>query len=566
MGNRARTWRLASCALASLALAAHAGASAPALHFDGLLRGGLVVDGSGQAAYRADVAWRDGRIAAIGDLRGATAKLERDVTGLVVTPGFIDVHSHADEDLIWPQYRAAPAMIRQGVTLAVFGIDGGTDPEDSRVLRQKLQRDGVGVNHMTYVGHNGVRARVLGEAARAPAAAELDAMRARVRMGMEDGAVGLSTGLMYLPGRHAAADEVIALAKVAAEFGGVYDSHDRNPAFDLLGSVAECLDTGRQAGLEAHVAHLKAVGRKNFGKAQQLITQIEAAQLQSPVSADIYPYDGAAARLVMEILVPPAGWAAWASIQRLEDPALPEAERGALIKKLAAYWQRTLADPKARARTRAATEHPPPYVYSWVTAVGYDSFRIVSSARPELVGRMIVDLATERRVEPFDVLVELVQTEGARAKVTLGAIQEEEVRALLRRPWMMVASDGREGGLQAGSGHPRFRGSFARILGRYVREWQVLTLTEAVHKMSGQPAAYLRLTDRGVLRPGAAADIAVFDPARVIDRSTWDDPQLYAEGFQHVMVNGTPALLDGQATGALAGRFVPFDAGARPVP
>lgn len=561
--RRAVALWLAGIAAASVLAGARAD---DARHFDGILRGGLVVDGTGAAARRADVAWRGGRIAAIGDLQGATADFERDVSGLVVTPGFIDVHSHADEDVVWPQYRAAPAMIHQGVTLAVFGVDGGLDPGDLRKLRARLDATGVGINYMTYVGHNGIRAAVMGDAARAPTPAELQDMRERVRIGMDEGAAGLSTGLMYLPGRHATTDEVVQLAEVAARSGGVYDSHDRDPANDLLGSLTECLEIGRRAGLEAHVAHLKAVGRKNFGRVNEVIDLIDDARRHGPVSADVYPYDGAAARQVVQVLVPPAGAGIWPALHKLENSPLRDDERQPLIEQLTAYWREALRDPQQRKLARLATEQPPADVYSWVQTVGYDSFRIVSSARPELAGRMIVDLAAERGTTPFDVLAELVQTEGARAKITLGAIQEDEVRQLLRQPWVMISSDGREGGLEGGGGHPRYRGSFARVLGRYVREWRVLSLPEAVHKMSGQPAIFLRLADRGVLREGAYADIAVFDASRVGDRSTWDEPQHYAQGFLHVIVNGKPALLDGRMTDALSGRFIPYNRTTRPVP
>ena len=527
--------------------------------FDALLVGGLVVDGTGAPPRRADVGWKDGRITAIGNLAGLDALLVRDVSGLVVAPGFIDVHSHADEDLVMSEFAGAPAMLRQGVTTAVFGVDGEMDSARLLELESRLGTD-VAVNWMAYVGHNGVRSAVMGDAARAATAQETAAMQQRVRNGMKSGAVGLSTGLMYLPGRHATTDEVVALAKVAAEFGGVYDSHDRDPAFDLMNSLAEVLEVGRRSGLEAHVAHLKAVGRKNFGRTPGIIRMIDEARRTSPVSADMYPYDGATARLVVEVLVPPSGSTAAVQAARLDEAGLSADERAEALAALAAAWQTILRDPTQRALARQATEHPVVGVFSWPATVGYDSFRVVSTNRPALLDRMIVDLAAEQGVEPFDVLAGLIVSEGAGTKLTMGAIQEAEVRELLRQPWMMIASDGREGGLAGGGGHPRYRGSFARVLGHYVREEGLLTLPDAVFKMSGRPAAYLRLRDRGHIEVGYRADITVFDPDVVGARSTWSHPELYAVGTRHVFVNGSAALLDGELTGTRAGRFIPYQA------
>ena len=547
---------------AALLLCTVVSAQAERPRFDGLLVGGLVVDGSGAAPRRADIGWRDGRITAMGDLAGEQAAMVRDVTGLVVAPGFIDVHSHSDEDLVTAEYRGAPAMLRQGVTLAVFGVDGELDSDPLRDLIARIGSD-VAVNWMAYVGHNGVRRHVMGDAARPASVAEISSMQQRVRDGMEAGAVGLSTGLMYLPGRDATTDEVVELARVAASYGGVYDSHDRDPAFDLMNSINEVLEVGRRAGLEAHVAHLKAVGRKNFGRTPEIIALIDSARRTGPVSADVYPYDGATARLAIEVLVPPPGTTAAELSARLEQPGLSTAERSTAIAALAREWQQLLRDPVLRAAARKATESPPVSVYSWPATVGYDSFRIVSTNRPALQDRMIVDLASDQAITPFDVLAGLIEAEGSSVKLTMGAIQEAEVRELLRQPWVMISSDGREGGLAGGGGHPRYRGSFARILGHYVRDEQVLTLADAVHKMTGRPAEFLRLADRGRLEVGAWADVAVFDPTAIGARSTWDHPELYAVGMRHVFLSGEAALLDGELTGTRAGRFIPY---SRPRP
>lgn len=526
---------------------------------DTLLIGGSILDGTGAPAQRADVGLRDGRIAAIGDLHAANAKRRLDVTGLVITPGFIDVHSHAEEDMLSSEFRAAPAMIRQGVTTAVFGIDGGYSLGEFRELRRRLQDDGSGVNYLFFVGHNGIRKDVMGMVNRAPSDGEMQRMREQVRLAMQEGAVGMSSGLMYLPGQFASTEEVIDLTRQVAPFGGLYDSHDRDPVFNLLTSVEECLETGRRAGVETHVAHLKAVGLRNAGRTPQLIKLIEAARARGEVvTADVYPYDGATARLVTEVLVPPQD-SVLAKLQAMVgDVNTDDSARANALRKLVEEWRAVLRDPAQRTAIKRLTEDPEPGQYSWVRAVGYDAFRIVSSQRPELVDRMIADLARERSISAFDVLAQLIETEGNSVRLTLGSIREEEVRQLLQQPWVMISSDGREGGVAAGRGHPRYRGSFARVLAYYVREQRVLSLADAVHRMTGLPASYLKLQDRGVLRAGTSADLAIFDPAKVQDHATWHDPAAYATGMVHVFVNGERVLDHGRPNGNLAGRYLPF--------
>ena len=539
-----------------LAFAMQAGAAAP---LDVVLQGGQIIDGTGAPAKNADLGIEAGRIVAIGDLTRAQAHRRIDVSGLVVAPGFIDVHNHSDEDLVYPAYRAAPGMIRQGVTTAVFGVDGSLDLEMFRALKSGLAASGVGVNFAAYIGHNGLREKELGMAKRAPTDPELERMKGAARSAMEEGALGLSTGLMYLPGRYATTDEVVDLATVAAPYGGLYDSHDRDPAFHLLDSVAEVLTIARRAGIEAHVAHIKAVGLHNAGRSADLIRMIDAARARGEgVTADAYPYDGATTRLIAEILIPPAHSDMANDLHLLEEPGLGEESRANTVITLAAAWRKALASPAVRSEVKLLTEQPPDGVFSWVTTVGYDSFRIIRSADNALDGRMIVDLATERGITPFDALADLLVEQGSRIKLTVGAMREDEVRALLRTPWTMISSDGREGGLAGGQGHPRYRGSFARVLAYYVRDQHILSLEEAIHKMIGLTAAYLKLTDRGVLRLGASADIGVFDPKTIQDRSTWEDPAPYAVGMRYVFVNGVLALDAGEPTGALAGRFLPF--------
>jgi N-acyl-D-amino-acid deacylase len=543
---------------AAILLAISANASA-ATGLDVVLSGGRVIDGTGAPAVIEDIGIRDGRIAAIGDLSKLTAVRRIDVRGLAVTPGFIDVHNHSDEDVVHAEYRATPAMIRQGVTTAVWGVDGSLDLNAFRTLKRQLSQTGVGVNYTLYIGHTGLRVSEMGMAHRAPTQIELSHMQSAVRSAMDEGALGLSTGLMYLPALYATTDEVVALAGAAAPYGGLYDSHDRDPGFHLLDSVAECLTIARRSGLDAHVAHLKAVGVHNAGRSADLIRMIEDARSRGEaVTADVYPYDGATTRLVAEVLVPPVDSAVARDLKIADDAITTEAGRAAALTAVAREWREWLIAPDKRAKIRALTEQPPDGIFSWASTVGYDSFRIIRSADAALNGRMIVDIARERALTPFDTLADLLLQQGATIKLTVGAMREDDVQALLRQPWAMISSDGREGGLAGGRGHPRYRGSFARVLALYVRDQHVLTLDQAVRKMSGLPAQYLKFEDRGVLRVGNAADIAVFDPRAVQDRSTWDDPAAYATGMRYVFVNGKAALEAGETTEQLAGRFLPY--------
>ncbi len=534
-------------------LACGEGGNTPAL--DLILRGGTVVDGSGAAPRVADVGIRDGRIERIGDLDGASAEETLDVSGLIVAPGFIDVHSHADEGLVTEELKGNRGFLTQGVTTAVYGADGQYAPGTLRNLRQRFSEQGMGTHALFYVGHNGIRRAVLGMEAGPPSEEQLERMRELVREGMAEGAVGLSTGLMYLPGRYATTEEVIALAEAAAEAGGLYDSHVRDPANNLVASHAEAIQIGEESGARPHLGHIKSVGGKNFGKGPELVALVEGALERGvPVTADLYPYDGAATAQVASLFVPPPDLEVAALFREMQNQALVATQREELAQNIVQGLLEVFDDPAQRRRLRQSTETPPDGVYSWVDTVGYVSFRIVVTQREDWLERMVTDVAESEGISPFDVLAQLVELDGPRAKVTLGAIQEEDVRLVMQQRWAMIASDGALTGFEGGGGHPRHRGTFPRVLGRYVREWQVLTLEDAVRKMTSLPADYLQLEDRGRLAEGQWADITVFDAATIIDHATWEEPSLYSEGVVHVLLEGNFALRDEELTGELLGR------------
>jgi N-acyl-D-aspartate/D-glutamate deacylase len=502
--------------------------------YDVIIVNGTIVDGTGKARYAGDVGIRGETIAKIGNLSKAKSENRIDATGLIVAPGFLDPHSHSDRTLRSPKYRTNENFVRQGVTTCFFGVDGYWRPKTAENFLKATKKSGVGTNWVFYMGHNGIRQAVMRMENRAPTPEELEKMKAMVKQGMEMGAVGLSSGLMYLPGRYATTEEVIELAKIVAPYDGVYDSHVRDPVNDFLGSVKECIEIGEKSGARPHPAHHKAVGKPNWGKSKDVSDLIQAAIDRGlDVTVDQYPYDGAATAPLFAVLVPPKG----TPLEKIHE---------------------ALEDPELREKIKALTENPPPEVYSWVQTVGYSSFRIVVCEKfPDYVGKMLVDIADEKGVDPFTMIIDII-TEDPDTVITLGACLEDGVRYIMTRPWTMISSDGATG---ASMGHPRSYGTFARVLGRYVREWKVLPLEEAVHKMSGKTARYFRLENRGEINEGYFADIAVFDPDRIIDHSDWAHPDKMAEGVIHVLVNGDFALRNEKMTGKLNGQMIPFKGG-----
>jgi N-acyl-D-aspartate/D-glutamate deacylase len=548
---------LTSLLLTALGLTASTGSFSGQATLDLVLEGGTVVDGTGAPAQRIDVGIANGRVVTLGDLGSATADRRINVGGRVVAPGFIDVHTHADRAFSDPEEAALEGYLRQGVTTMVLGGDGYLGLDRMRTYRDQAARGEIGMNFLAFIGHNAVREAVMGMAQRAPTPQELDAMKAQVRAAMEYGAAGLSSGLMYLPGQYATTEEVIALAKVTAPFGGVYDSHVRDPANDLLASHRECLDIAAAAGVHAHPGHIKAVGGKNFGLGPDLVDLIQSRiDGGQDITVDVYPYDGAATAPVLHILYPgsdPAGEALMSRITMLlTGKNVPVVMLEEVLTDLREYWRSNTHKPEILQSAQKRTETPPPGLFSWIHTVGYTSLRIVVSENPALEGRMVTDVANELGITPFELLRRMVVEEGTSAMVTLGAIQEEDLRVLLTQPWTMVASDGEE----LAPSHPRGRGTFTRVLGRYVREWGVLTLEEGVHKISGLPARYLGLKNRGVLLEGAVADITVFNPDTIIDEATWSEPTLLATGVDYVFIGGKPAIDAGELKPTRLGRFV----------
>ena len=519
MAKRVMQWML----LVTAALAAGCGEP-----YDVVLAGGGVHDGRGGDARIADVGIRGDRVATVGDLSGARAETRVDVSGLAVAPGFVDLHSHAVRGVF--RHPLAENYLRQGVTTAMGGPDGGSPLPIGEWLEQ-FEAEGSAINMGLMVGHGTIRREVIGLEARAPTEEELDEMRALVDQAMQDGAYGLSTGLKYPPGTFAETEEVIELAKVAGRYGGIHVSHMREEGLTLMDSVRETIRIGEEGGLPTQLTHHKVVGAPMWGQSTESLRLVDEAVARGvDVTIDQYPYTASSTGLT--ILFP--GW----SLAGGNDALL---ER--------------LQDPETRERIRQAIKN------NLEVDRGGGSPDNVQISRcewdPSLEGKSMGDILRERGLEANTengaTLALELQEKGGFGGV-FHAMHEDDVRRIMAHPRTMISSDG--GIVAPGEGvpHPRNYGTFARVLSLYVREAGLLSLEEAVRKMSLSPAQRLSLEGRGVVEEGAIADLVVFDPAAVEEHADFGDPHHYSTGVQHVLVSGIFVLQDGEVTGARPGR------------
>jgi N-acyl-D-aspartate/D-glutamate deacylase len=513
---------------------------------DLLIFGGTVVDGSGSPGVREDVAVHGGRIEAIGPDLHIEAATTIDAHGKVVAPGFIDAHNHTPPLLVRPELRLNETFIRQGVTTVVGGPDGEISPADVRNLLTAYRRTGIGTHVAFYVGHNAIRTQVMGQDQdRAPTADELERMKALVREGMEAGAVGLSTGLMYSPGLFSETDEVIALAREVTPFHGVYESHVRDPHRALLQSNWEAIEIGRQAAIPVDLTHLTTPGKQHRGLMGAVVEQILDARRDGvQVFADQYPYNAVATGTLWSVLKYPAAL----HLEHSARAGLSVADRKSI--------RMGLRNPLSRAQIRRETLTGGADGFSLYKSSGPSSLLILVCPGCEAYeGKFVSDVAAEKRVDGFDAVASLLLDSSQDIIVSMGGFFEEAVETLMKQPWTMIASDG--GIAVAGdTPHPRYTGTFPRVLGHYVRELHVLTLEDAVRKMTTLPAEFLGLQGRGRLVVGAAADIVVFDPDHIADHSTWKNPTRPASGISDVIVNGVPVLRSGTMTGRAPGQYL----------
>jgi len=545
--------RVVLASLLFLALGAHAA------HYDVLIRGGTVYDGSGAPGAVADVALVGDKVVGVGSFAGDTADTHIDARGLVVAPGFINMLSWGVETLLVDG--RGQGDIRQGVTLEVFGEGMSMGPltplmkaeYDKRrqyeyditwrslgEYLETLERRGVSPNVASFIGATTVRVHELGYADRAPSAEELIAMQDLVREAMEEGALGVGSSLIYAPAFYASTDELVALVKVAAEYGGMYISHIRSEGNRLLEAIDELIEIAERSGAPAEIYHLKMAGRSNWDKIDAAVAKIEAARARGVrISADMYTYTAGSTGLdaAMPPWVQEGGYEAWAA--RLQDPVI-------------------------RSRVLAEMTAPANDWENLMLAAGADQTLLVGFRNEKLralyTGKTLAEVAALRGESPAATAMDLVVEDGSRVQVVYFLMSEDNVSRIAALPWVSFGSDAEalatEGVFIETSTHPRTYGNFARVLGKYVRDEKALTLAQAIHKLSELPATHLGLRQRGSLRPGYYADVVVFDPQAIRDHATYDRPHQYATGMVHVFVNGTQVLDRGEHTGALPGRVV----------
>lgn len=522
-----------------------AGCSQPA--YDLVIVNGTIVDGTGAEARRGDVAISEGRIAAVGDLRPGRTTRVIDASGLVVAPGFIDIHNHSDLTLL--DEPRCESMVRQGVTTMVLGEGESAGPRqpDERPWStlgeyfDHVERAGMAANIASYVGQGQVWTYVKGHAMTPATAAEMDAMKAEVDRAMRDGAMGLSTSLLMPPANLITTPQLAGLAQVAAEHGGIYSTHIRDEGLGVLESIREALEVARQAHVRADIIHLKIAHQDLWGRVAEIFQMIEAARAEGlDVRANVYPYRAGSNNL--RAIIPP-----WAHdggneqmLARLADPHLRARMRREILDGLAGWYNHYLA-----------------------TGGGWEGMQLVSltaERNAPFVGRRMSELIAARGGDPVDVLFDVLLEERGSVPTIFFHHAEEDMQQVLRQQYTSIGSDGaaisRDGPRAAVKVHPRWYGTFPRVLGRYVRELKVLTLPEAVRKMTSMNAEKINLADRGVLAPGHWADITLFDPGTVIDRATFDDPHQYPAGIPYVIVNGVVVIDQGEHTGQLPGQVL----------
>lgn len=532
------------------------------MEYDLIIKNGYIVDGTGNPWFRADIGINDGKVVKIGNVDSASGYKKIEVKDLVVSPGFIDIHTHSDFSLIVDP--RAESKIRQGVTTEVIG-NCGFSAAPMRELHRKLleqyldpirfkveltwsnmgeylsqlEKQGIAPNVASLVGHGTVRIAVMGFDNRSATDEELEDMKALVAQSMEDGSFGMSTGLAYPPACYSDTRELFELSKVVTKYGGIYVSHIRNEADTLIESVKEEIDIGKESIIPIEISHLKAAGKANWGKIKKILKiMYETRESGIDITCDQYPYS--ASCTFLNAIIP-----TWAH------------EGG--IEKLIAR----LKDPKVLRRLVTEIEEGIPGWENPVKGSGWDKIMIVSIASEKnrvLEGKTIAEIAELRGEDPFDVAFDLLIEENGDVMMVEFAMCEEDVQMVMKAPFIMVGSDGSavtpRGILGKGKQHPRSYGTFPRILGKYVREDKILTLQEAIRKMTSLPAQRLGLRDRGLIREGMWADITIFNPREIIDKATYTDPHQFPKGIEYVIINGTLTLEKGNYSGILSGKVL----------
>ncbi len=528
--------------------------------YDLIIRNGRVVDGAGRPAFRADLAIKGDRIVRLGNLQGARAKRTIDAAGQVVAPGFIDMLGQSETYLLVDP--RAMSKVMMGVTTEITGEGESIAPINDRILKEqedfnrryhltvdwrtlgeyfnRLGKQGSGVNLGTFVGATQVREYVIGYDNRPPTPAELEQMKKLVAEAMKDGALGVSTSLQYVPARFARTDEIVELARVAHQYGGIYITHQRSEANAIDDSMKEVFEIARRANIPAEIWHFKTAYQKNWGRMPEMLRRIETARQQGlKITADVYPY--VAGSTSLSACLPP--WAIEGGTDRMVA---------------------RLKDPATRARLKQEiTTDSKDWENIYLGSGGPSGILIASVVNSDLdssQGKRLSQVATEQNKDPLDALFDFIVADHGQTGAIFFMMKESDMQAALKSPFVSICTDNgaraTDGPLAGSKSHPRGWGTYPRILGRYVRDQHLLTLEQAIHKMTGLPAGNLSLTNRGLIREGYFADITIFDPKTVIDRATFEEPNQYPVGINFVIVNGQIEVDNGQRAPALAGRVL----------
>jgi len=529
--------------------------------FDIIIEKGRIIDGTGNPWFLADLAVKDGRIVKINRLITRDAEEVIDAEGCIVSAGFIDMHSHSDLTLLINPYMES--KVRQGVTTEVIGNCGFSPAPINDSLREeilktspmfreadvaldwstmaeymeKIEKNGIALNIAPLVGHGNIRSHVLDFEEREPTGKELEEMKRILAQAMDEGAFGMSTGLIYPPGCYADTKEIVELCKVVAMYGGLYSSHIRGEESQLLTSVKEAIEIGEKAGVPVEISHHKASGKNNWGMVKESLKMIDKARSCGvDVTCDVYPYT--AASFGLDSLLPPHSQAG--GVEKLVERLRSGEVRRILKKQMMEGvdgWN------------------------SMARIVGWEKIMVdYCKGHPEYEGKMISEITKEKKLDPFDFVFDLLIEENASVSVVLFSMSEEDVRTVLKSPFSMIGSDSSSiapyGILSAGKPHPRAYGTFTRILRKYVIEERIMTLQEAIRKMTSFPAQKLGLRNRGLIREGMWADISIFNPEKIIDKATYANPHCYSEGVEYVIVNGKTVIKRGEHTRDKPGRVL----------
>jgi len=532
----------------------------PAVDYDIIIRNGRVVDGSGRRGVNADVAIKGNRIARIGNLRGVRANREIDARGQVVAPGFIDMLGQSEQFLLIDG--RAMSKVMQGVTTEITGEGESIAPINDQILKEqeafnrkynltvdwqtfdqyfrRLERQGIGVNLGTFVGATQVREYVIGYDNRPPTAAEMVKMKAVVADAMKQGALGLSTSLQYVPARFASTDEIVELAKVARQYGGIYITHQRSEANAIDESMREVFEIARRANIPTEIWHFKTAYKKNWGRMPEMLRRVAAARRRGlKITADVYPYIAGSTSL--SACLPP-----WA-------------QEGGTDKMIA-----RLKDMRIRQQLKKEiSTDPKDWENIYLGSGGASGIQIASVTNRELEkwqGKRLSEVAAAENKDPLDALLDFIVADHGQTGAIFFMMNEDDMKAALKSPFVSICTDtgarATDGPLSGDRSHPRGWGTYPRILGRYVRDEKLMSLETAIHKMTGMSATKVGLQQRGLLREGYFADITIFDPKTVIDRATFEQPHQYPVGINFVIVNGQIEVNNGQRTPALAGRVL----------